>query len=56
MMVLTLAGDRVAAVTGFPDPELFPIFDLPQNSATPTTAVDRAASSTDRQTGTDATT
>ncbi len=29
IMVLTVAGDQIAAITGFPDPDLFPIFDLP---------------------------
>jgi len=29
IMVLTVADDRVATITGFPDPDLFPIFDLP---------------------------
>jgi RNA polymerase sigma-70 factor (ECF subfamily) len=29
IMVLTLAGDRIATITGFPDPELFPLFGLP---------------------------
>jgi RNA polymerase sigma-70 factor (ECF subfamily) len=29
IMVLTLAGGRVATITGFPDPDLFPLFDLP---------------------------
>jgi RNA polymerase sigma-70 factor (ECF subfamily) len=29
IMVLTVTGDQVAAITGFPDPDLFPIFDLP---------------------------
>jgi hypothetical protein len=32
-MVLTIIDDQVATITGFPDPDLFPIFDLP---ATPT--------------------
>jgi RNA polymerase sigma-70 factor (ECF subfamily) len=29
IMVLTVAGDQVASITGFPDPDLFPLFDLP---------------------------
>ena len=29
IMVLTLTGDRIATITGFPDPDLFPAFDLP---------------------------
>jgi RNA polymerase sigma-70 factor (ECF subfamily) len=29
LMVLTLAGGRIATITGFPDPALFPLFDLP---------------------------
>jgi len=29
IMVITIAGDQVATITGFPDPHLFPIFDLP---------------------------
>ena len=29
IMVLTIVGDQVATVTGFPDPDLFPAFDLP---------------------------
>jgi RNA polymerase sigma-70 factor (ECF subfamily) len=29
IMVLTLVGDQVATITGFPDPDLFPLFDLP---------------------------
>lgn len=32
IMVLTLAGDRIATITGFPDPELFPLFGLPITS------------------------
>jgi hypothetical protein len=28
-MVLTVAGGQIAAITGFPDPGLFPIFGLP---------------------------
>jgi hypothetical protein len=28
-MVLTLDGDRLAAITGFPGPEVFALFDLP---------------------------
>jgi RNA polymerase sigma-70 factor (ECF subfamily) len=29
VMVMTIAGDQIATITGFPDPGLFPIFDLP---------------------------
>jgi RNA polymerase sigma-70 factor (ECF subfamily) len=29
IMVLTIDGDQVATITGFPDPDLFPLFDLP---------------------------
>ncbi|MEN3307827.1 MAG: polymerase sigma-70 factor, subfamily [Micromonosporaceae bacterium] len=29
IMVLTIDGDQVATITGFPDPDLFAIFDLP---------------------------
>jgi RNA polymerase sigma-70 factor (ECF subfamily) len=29
IMVLTITGDQVATITGFPDPELFPVFGLP---------------------------
>jgi RNA polymerase sigma-70 factor (ECF subfamily) len=29
IMVLTVAGDQVATITGFPDPDLFPVFGLP---------------------------
>jgi RNA polymerase sigma-70 factor (ECF subfamily) len=29
IMVLTVAGDQVATITGFPDPDLFPVFALP---------------------------
>lgn len=29
IMVLTLAGDQVATIVGFPDADLFPLFDLP---------------------------
>jgi RNA polymerase sigma-70 factor (ECF subfamily) len=29
LMVITVVGDQVATITGFPDPDLFPIFDLP---------------------------
>ncbi|WP_344653739.1 RNA polymerase subunit sigma-70 [Cryptosporangium japonicum] len=29
IMVLTIHDDRVATITGFPDPSLFPLFDLP---------------------------
>jgi RNA polymerase sigma-70 factor (ECF subfamily) len=32
IMVFTLAGERIATITGFPDPELFPLFDLPDVS------------------------
>jgi hypothetical protein len=28
-MVLVVDGDQVATITGFPDPDLFPVFDLP---------------------------
>jgi hypothetical protein len=28
-MVITVLDDQVATITGFPDPDLFPIFDLP---------------------------
>jgi RNA polymerase sigma-70 factor, ECF subfamily len=31
IMVLTLAGDGIATITGFPDPALFPIFGLPDS-------------------------
>lgn len=31
-MVLTLDGDQVATITGFPDPALFPLFDLPDTA------------------------
>ncbi len=30
LMVLTLSGDRVAAITGFPDTGVFPLFGLPR--------------------------
>ncbi|GAA1033591.1 sigma-70 family RNA polymerase sigma factor [Virgisporangium ochraceum] len=33
IMVLTLDGDRVAGITGFPDPTLFPAFGLPDREA-----------------------
>jgi RNA polymerase sigma-70 factor (ECF subfamily) len=29
IMVLTLAGDTIASITGFPSPDLFPAFGLP---------------------------
>src|SRR5215831_19067003 len=29
IMVLTVIGDQIAAITGFPDPGLFPAFGLP---------------------------
>jgi RNA polymerase sigma-70 factor (ECF subfamily) len=29
VMVLTIAGGHVTGITGFPDPDLFPLFDLP---------------------------
>jgi hypothetical protein len=29
IMVVTAADDQVATITGFPDPGLFPIFDVP---------------------------
>jgi hypothetical protein len=29
-MVLTLRGDRIAAITGFPDTSVFPHFGLPR--------------------------
>jgi RNA polymerase sigma-70 factor (ECF subfamily) len=29
IMVLTIDGNQVATITGFPDPDLFPVFDLP---------------------------
>jgi len=32
IMVLTIVGDRVATITGFPGPHLFPIFDLPASA------------------------
>jgi RNA polymerase sigma-70 factor (ECF subfamily) len=32
IMVLTITDDQVATITGFPDPDLFPIFDLPDNA------------------------
>jgi RNA polymerase sigma-70 factor (ECF subfamily) len=28
IMVLTVDGDQVATITGFPEPELFPVFEL----------------------------
>jgi hypothetical protein len=31
-MVLTLDGDQVATITGFPDPALFSLFDLPDTA------------------------
>jgi RNA polymerase sigma-70 factor (ECF subfamily) len=30
LMVLTLGGDRVTAITGFPDTSVFPHFGLPR--------------------------
>jgi RNA polymerase sigma-70 factor (ECF subfamily) len=32
IMVLTISGDRVATITGFPDPALFPLFGLPDTA------------------------
>jgi RNA polymerase sigma-70 factor (ECF subfamily) len=32
IMVLTLDGDQVATITGFPDPALFSLFDLPDTA------------------------
>jgi hypothetical protein len=29
IMVLAVTGEQIAAITGFPDPGLFPLFDLP---------------------------
>jgi RNA polymerase sigma-70 factor (ECF subfamily) len=29
IMVLTVTGDRITTITGFPDPDLFPVFGLP---------------------------
>lgn len=29
IMVLAVTGEQIAAITGFPDPDLFPLFDLP---------------------------
>lgn len=29
IMVLTIDGDEIASITGFADPDLFPVFDLP---------------------------
>jgi hypothetical protein len=29
-MVITLRGDRIAAITGFPDTSIFPHFALPR--------------------------
>jgi RNA polymerase sigma-70 factor (ECF subfamily) len=31
IMVFTVAGDQIATITGFPDPGLFPVFELPIN-------------------------
>jgi hypothetical protein len=31
-MVLTIADDTIPAITGFPDPDLFPVFGLPSRS------------------------
>jgi len=37
IMVLTIVGDQVATITGFPDPDLFAAFDLPTTRpSTPT--------------------
>jgi RNA polymerase sigma-70 factor (ECF subfamily) len=36
IMVLTITDDQVATITGFPDPDLFPIFGLPDNAQTRT--------------------
>jgi RNA polymerase sigma-70 factor (TIGR02960 family) len=36
LMVLTLEGDRVAAITGFPDTGVFPVFGLPRMIASHT--------------------
>jgi RNA polymerase sigma-70 factor (ECF subfamily) len=30
IMVLTVVDDAIATITGFPDPDLFPLFDLPR--------------------------
>lgn len=35
IMVLTLAGDQIATITGFPDPHLFAVFNLPPNPDIP---------------------
>ena len=35
LMVLTLAGDRVAAITGFIDSSVFPLFGLPRTIPLP---------------------
>jgi len=32
-MVLTITDDRVDTITGFADPGLFPVFDLPATRA-----------------------
>ncbi len=32
IMVLTLRGGRIATITGFPDPDLFPVFGLPEKA------------------------
>jgi hypothetical protein len=32
IMVLGLTGDQVATITGFPDPALFSLFDLPDTA------------------------
>ena len=37
IMVLTIDGDQIATITGFPDPDLFAAFDLPTiRPSTPT--------------------
>jgi RNA polymerase sigma-70 factor (ECF subfamily) len=33
LMVVTVVGDQIATITGFPDPGLFPLFDLPTSTA-----------------------
>jgi RNA polymerase sigma-70 factor (ECF subfamily) len=30
IMVVTVVDDAIAAITGLPDPDLFPVFDLPR--------------------------
>lgn len=32
IMVLTISDDKVATITGFPDPGLFPLFGLPDTA------------------------